>query len=167
MYHFPSLWVNVDDRAPQPTIITSAYETCLHRRTLVSSPLHRRRCGGQSLLSALSPPDPSLRFPPSSRNIWDLFFFFAHPLGHVPLRGSRCPAVRRRSGHGTRQVLLWAALLLRGRLASLQQTGLEMVPCSSLRLRSEVGAPHGGGRGWRQGLSIQRMLSAFLPHMIR
>lgn len=151
----------------------SAYETCLSRRTAVASALHRRRCGGQSLISAtrraVSPLKAHSLLPLSSRNkgfrialrhrksrfVFIFFFFFGW-------RVSRCVVVPTPD-----KWCFGGALLLPRRFACLQQTGLEMLLCSTDRRSSEVGAH--SCPAWMQGrrreggggvLSSQRM---FLP----
>ena len=70
------------------------------------------------------------------------------------------------------QVTLWGALLLPCRLTSLQQTGLEMVPCSTTRRRTEVGV-HScpawmDAGGWGSAGSAGCFLfSACFLHLIR
>lgn len=142
---------------------------------------HRRRCGGQSVISAeqLPPVDPG-QVPPScvllsSRNEGFRIALTpsAHPASHVSLCGSvvlragrrvsRRIVVRHRTSDAVRCTVAPVCL------TSLQQTGLEMVPCSTTRRRTEVGA-HScpawmDAAGWGECgecgvLSIQRM---FLP----
>lgn len=113
---------------------------------------HRRRCGGQSVISAeqLPPVDPG-QVPPScvllsSRNEGFRIALTpsAHPASHVSLCGSvvlragrrvsRRIVVRHRTSDAVRCTVAPVCL------TSLQQTGLEMVPCSTTRRRTEVGA---------------------------
>lgn len=146
-----------------------AYETCLSRRTVVARPAHYT--GGYVEVS-LSSVQRTEQFPPPKPHLCCLCPLLSCRIkGFRIALGRRIPAshfslcdsilwvagvpVRRRPN--TRQVMLWAVLLLSCRLTSLQQTGLEMVPCSTNRRRSEVGA-----HSWMQGvLSIQRMFGPF------
>lgn len=101
-----------------------------------------------SVQRAEQSPHPELQFqshfvlcPPGTRG---LRIALGRRISHVSLRGSilvfRVAGVPVRRRPDTGQVTFWGALLLQRRFASLQQTWLEMVACSTERRRSEVGA---------------------------
>lgn len=128
-----------------------AYETCLSRRTVVASPTAQaamwrsvaHQCNAPSSLPIPnSNSSPTLSSgPPGTRG---LRIALGRRISHVSLRGSilvfRVAGVPVRRRPNTGQVTFWGALLLQRRFASLQQTWLEMVACSTERRRSEVGA---------------------------